>query len=97
MVTRHFPPACLHFLVEQFWPHIISDIIYYGDQDKSPSHLPASPHCKQRRKIVWRIVTSDSPLLLFVGPQDWLYSKLADINIFLIQNRPGRPDVKYIQ
>ena len=44
-----------------------------------------------------RIVSSDSPLLLFVGPQDWLYSKLADINIFLIQNRPGRPDVKYIQ
>ena len=52
MVTRHLPPACPHFLVEQFWPHIISDIIYYGDQDKSPSHLPASPHCKQRRKIV---------------------------------------------
>ena len=62
-----------------------------------PLTFQPHPHCKQRRKIVWRIVTSDSPLLLFVGPQDWLYSKLADINIFLIQNRPGRPDVKYIQ
>ena len=61
-------------------------------------------HCTHHYRLsveidsVCRVLVVRLSCFLDISPQSSLYSKLADINIFPIQNRQSvRPDMKYIQ